>query len=255
MFSLCSLASLSAANALGIDFETEIKLYSESTYISRFNNLVHFTKVTMYPLHVAHILYAYAGLRIAQDSRSTPTVLYNDNQVTPLYGLEIRAPVIPLTLFAEHHHGLRLFDRAPAKPFYETDFRLGAFAYYWWKVLPLSGMAQLFDEVYGELIYSSRLDQNIFLSAWNKLGIRFSVLPLLHVDGYGEGFLKQDRLGVASENAQELRVGMRLSASFLPHTLAPLTLALSTHYGVGTQSSTLYQEWRSLLVFYMELAS
>jgi hypothetical protein len=232
-----------------------ISLYSESTVRSRTQDAFHETSLNFKPLQTPAWLEVYAGARLSEgmDLRTTDGLGGGFLALYP--GARLHAPWspnFPLTAFAEYW---ALFQNSPPQPDARSneDLRAGFYAYHWEDLklsrLPIPG---LFSETYGEGVYSTRLENNIFFAGWTKVGRRFaltpSVAPGIALDPFLELFAKRDRLGYSQENLQEFRPGLRL-AFFWEH----LSASLSATHAWGSTSSTSqarsesYREWKGLL--------
>lgn len=242
-------SSHSAENVI-LSLDPKLRLYSESTYISQSKNLVQFSKLDAQLIHILDALHGYIGTRFSQDTQTTQTHLYNDNYLAATLGLEFHPPKWPLTFFVEHQQVFHVIKKPANRPAYETDFRAGALLYYKRDLTLIPHWVILFSETYAELIYSTRLDYNLYFLLTNKLGPRLSLVRAIDLDVYVEGFFKRDGLGFAGQNAEEVRFGSRLTAH-----LNPVSVAVSIHRGFGLDlfQNQPYQEWRGLLVLYAEI--
>ncbi len=206
------LSLLSApTNALAASMD----LYSQSTYLPKIQDVVTDHHIHYTAKKFNDSLKAYLGVALSQDSRSNGSVTWNDNHLSPLIGLKLQSPAGPAAFFAEYRQTLRVTAHQSPQAFREADIRAGALAYQWWQLgwddMEATPEVALFDESYGEAVFSSRLGQNVFFSGWSKLGLRNSFVRGFHLDGYLEGLASADRFGIDYGNLFHAAAGTRLS--------------------------------------------
>lgn len=217
-----------------------VAFYSENSYPTRMENIVSQSRLRLDLADSVSALRPYAGILLDQDTRSAPGLIYNDNSVSPLAGISLRLPAVPVALFTEYRRVLRTIDRADSSPVQSGDLRTGALAYQWLT------HGRLFTELYGEGILSTRLDRNLFLQGWSKSGARIQLSRALAADAYLELLGHADRLGLSYNNYWETGPAIRVSARFFENASA----ALSARRGFGSywKSGAGYADWTAMLV-------
>jgi hypothetical protein len=209
-------------------------IYSEVSAQNRTRDTVHFTKLSQSLYEPTNWSQVYLGFALSGDSRSTPHEIYNDNYAAPLLGLKVFKPGIPVWLFTEYRYIASSPERE-AHPLPGNDIRAGIAAGDYRPLARIQDGLDVFNEVYGEAVYSSRLEDNLFATVFDKLGYEKRWSKLWVSQAYSEVFAKRDRLGNYYENLSELRIGFR--QKLLP---PPFSMNLSAHYALGSYSGRQY---------------
>lgn len=212
--------------------------YSESSIHSHARIAVNESKLQFTPFRYDPLLLeAYAGANLSQALSLSDGTASSGNHVALYPGLRLRVPLLPIVLHAEYwqlfltHPGSH-----PGASGTANDLRLGAYGYTWRDLALISPRSRLFSETYGDLLFSDRLNRDVFLQAWSKAGVRISAGAGFNVDPFVEGVLKRSRNGLAPDNLQDLRTGARVTRQF-----GPVGAFLIGSYGLTRQ------EWTGLL--------
>jgi hypothetical protein len=229
-------------------FKNDTEVYSESTYLSRFDDIVNDTRLRLHLLSYGDLFQSYVGVLVEQDTRSNEREAWNDNNVSPNLGVSSHPMSgVPLYFFAEYRELIRVAPRPSGYSPNEGDFRVGPYAYDLWELARISRRQGVFSEAYGEAIYSSRLGNNIFASAWSKTGLRNKLNAHLNFDAYVEGVMKRERSGGwIEENLQEVGPATRLIGAWGNiYSSLSLRRGFGSHLGGGGT----YAAWTGLFVF------
>lgn len=150
---------------------SDLFIYSESNYFPSQLAASNETTFRLTFLKYQDTLGAYGGTVIGRDSSGT--------QISPFLGLRAQPLRIPMVFFTELRQTLRADSN-------QSDFRAGTFGYEWWDLAKLGAHSTIFEETYGEAVFSSLQGNQLLLSAWAKTGLRLPVFPALSLDGFGE---------------------------------------------------------------------
>ena len=226
-------------------------VYSESTYLSRSDNLVSQNQFRLSLLRFReNLLRSYIGFALEQDSQSNQYDIYNDNRVSPLVGLSSRPFGLPLVFFTEYRQNFRLLKRPENRNVTEGDYRLGIYLYQWWDLTKPLTTPSPFNENYVETVFSTQLSGNILSQAWSKLGLRTKLAKQISFDAYLELLLKRDRLGLTENNYQQVGPGARLGLRM--GSLISL-LSVRRGFAFAAEHSAANPEWNAQLVFTGEI--
>ncbi len=224
-------------------------IYSESSYGSRFENAVIDLRLESHPLF--GVENAYIGALFSQDTKSTSKDIYNENTLSLLVGYRQPLYSTYLSGFLELR-SVGAFQRESSQEKTATDLRSGLIHYNLKKLNFIDESVYL--ETYGELIYSSRLESNIFSAIWGKLGYRQTITESLSWGPYIEPYLKRDRLGYFYENLTEFRTGLRTRFNYKNHSFQLLgynaqgTYSDDREYKDPNPYKKSYSDWRLLFV-------
>jgi hypothetical protein len=209
-------------------YPSKTTIYSESTYISKYQDFINSTKLTHDILMAKGIAKLYLGVFISQDSKSTELSKLNDNYVAGLLGVSTVIYKSPIQFFVEG----RTLNKDS-----KNELRAGLTLYDFSNLYNFDAWMNLFSEIYGESIYISRLEDNVFSNLWSRIGGRLKFTSHAYTDAYLEGAVKIDRLGYYYENTQEIRPGIR--AGYRENNFL---ISLSYHYGFGKYSGREYKD-------------
>ena len=224
--------------------------YGDSVYLPRSSNLI-FEGKLHYGLSSWAQITPYLGFTYGQDLRSNSRSVYNDNHITPLLGLRYNPTGFPITVFAEVRENFRLI-KPPSSPLNERDLRVGTYLYKWFDLATLKTNLTLFQETYGEIIFTSMLRNDILFDGWAKQGVRSKVSPSFSLDGYLEAAGGTDRLNVADYKSGQLALGLRANVQ-VAKTLTQFLVKKIWPVEFLTPSPLLQTPWSAQLVFTGEI--
>jgi hypothetical protein len=228
------------------DFKTEI--YGEASENTRQRDIVHYTKLTSQVYRLTEGTSFYGGAILSGDSLSTKDEIYNDNYVAPLLGVKLGIADYPVGLFAEIRQVFPQFSKENSSSS-QTEFRSGIVGGLNHTLVNLTEGRGIFSDGYGELIFSSRLENNVFFNLSEKLGFEKKWNRGNSSQIYAEGYGRRDRLGYYYENLQEMRLGLRQKWS-----IQKITLALSSHLAAGSYTDRQYRDANPYSKSYTETA-
>ncbi len=183
-------------------------LYNETTYLPQLYNAVNEGKL-IFQLSDLSPIKPYLGLAMGQDLRSDDQVIYNDNHVTPLAGIRYAPRDLPLGLYLEFRQNLRVIRPPTIRDFSQGDLRLGAYIYQWFDLTPNHSFSRLFQEIYGEMLFTSALQNNLIAQGWLKQGVRGKIHQQVNLDSYLEFAGTADRTGNPDFNLLYVDLGIR----------------------------------------------
>jgi hypothetical protein len=216
---------ISFCTSMGI---AQTDVYGEISNNNRIKNTTHFTKLTHTFYHPTEWAQSYVGVAISGDSLTTEKEIYNDNFSAPLIGVRFKWEKSPVWLFSEYRH-IAATKIHRAEPLSVHDLRLGFATGGTTDLKKFPNKISLFNEVYAEGVYSSRLESNIFAAAFDKLGFQKNWNSKWSTQVYTELYGRRDLKGHYYENLQELRLGVR--QRFIP---PPFSLTVSAHLAAGS---------------------
>lgn len=211
-------------------------LYGEVSKYNRTANTVHYTKISQILYRPNSNIQGYAGLAVSGDSLTTEHRIYNDNYVAPLVGLKLTSDSQKFSLFSEYRY-LPSAGKRPTDNLSKNDFRGGLVAGRVDRLKNLNFGIGLFNDIYSEIIFSSRLESNFFGSLSNKTGFEKNWGRFWTGQTYIEAFARRDSLGYYYENLQEIRLGLRNKFYSKPHSLT-----LSAHLANGSYAGREYRD-------------
>lgn len=188
-------------------------LYQEAVFLPQQENAVSEGRL-IYQWQGWNSIRPYVGLALGQDLKSNSTEIFNDNHVSPLLGLRYAPRGLPFGIYAEFRDKFRVLNQPLTRNSSELDFRSGAYLYQWFTLSQPSSFLSLFQEAYGEGLYSSALDHNIILQGWLKQGFRTQVLKGLDFDGYFELAGTYDQIGLPYQRFGYGDIGIRANLRF-----------------------------------------
>jgi hypothetical protein len=196
------------------EYKPAFFFYSESTFLPKDANVVFANKLNYYFASYENLIRGYVGVEQGQDLLSDTLTIYNDNHVAPLIGAQVRAYSLPISFFAEYRQIFRPFNKPLIRLSSQPDIRTGAYGYRWWDLLSTTGSVQPFEEIYGEAVFSSMLDRNVFVQTWSKTGVRATLGSHLFTDGFIDVSLNKDRLDLPENNFRMSSLGARLGIRY-----------------------------------------
>ncbi len=183
-------------------------LYNETTYLPQINNAVNEGKL-IYQAQDWNSLRPYLGVALGQDLRSDSTLIFNDNHVSPLLGIRYAPRALPYGIYVEFREKMRMVRAPQTRSFSEGDLRAGAYVYQWFNLAQISSGSRVFQELYAETLYTSALQNNIFIQGWLKQGIRNKLHKMVDLDAYVEFAGTYDRTPLPDYHIAYFDLGAR----------------------------------------------
>ncbi len=187
---LLALILLPLARTLNTALSSELTLYSESNFRSNEWALLNQTRLELDFWRNKSLLTVYAGAVFQQSVEPGLDPALRDLPVSPFLGFRLQSPGFPVIFFSEWRQSFRPHRVFSFQPATEPDPRIGAFAYQWSDLFRFRQNLVLFEEFYGEEIFSPALDPTLTPQADSKTGFRFFFSQKIQGDVYSETLLK-----------------------------------------------------------------